>query len=204
MKFLTLSALFLGLANASLYAAPIIEHIAPNSAKACPTDNKDCRTAKQAAPYIAQGMYRYGVYSVKEIAAVISLMAFESGDFRYKRNMFPGRPGQGTANMQMANYNLLYAKCIPGVKEHFEGVDSVDGMSDDEKNDLLDLVTVDKYNFASGPWFLTTQCDASVRKALDDDIDDGFAAYMKCIDVEVTDDRLAYFNRAKEAFGLTS
>ncbi|KAF4981844.1 hypothetical protein FZEAL_2423 [Fusarium zealandicum] len=204
MKLPTVSALFLGFANLSfgqLYAAKVVEHIAPKSTK-CPAKLKECRTAEQAAPYIARSMYEYGVYSVKEMAAIISLMAFESGDFQYKQNAFPGRPGQGTANMQMAKFNLMYAKQIPGVKGHLEGVDSIDGMSDDELNEILALVKPDKYNFGSGPWFLTTQCDKSVRTKFNDDVDEGFKAYMECVGVEVTDDRLAYFTRAKEAFGL--
>ncbi|KAM5345931.1 hypothetical protein ACJ41O_011792 [Fusarium nematophilum] len=200
MKLLSLLT-FATLSLAQLYAAPIIEQIAPNS-KSCPSDNTDCRTAAQAAPHIVQGLSRYGIYSLNEMAAVISLMAFESVDFKYKHNISPGRPGQGTANMQLAGFNLLYAKQIPGVGDELAGVESVDGMSDAELDDLLALVTPDEHNFGSGPWFLATQCDEGVRTALKEDVDEGFKAYMGCVDADATEERLAYLERAKEAFGL--
>lgn len=205
MKFLTTTAtLLLSLAalatSQPLSAVPIIEKIAPKS-KSCTTNSTDCRTASQAAPFIALGMWEYRIFSTREMAAVVSLIAFESGDFQYKRNMFPGRPGQGTANMQMAKYNLMYAKQIEGVKDKVKDVQSVEGLSDDELNAILDLVTPDEYNFASGAWFLVSQCE-EVRQLLRDEPDKGYEAYMKCVGVEVDEDRLAYWNRAKEAFGF--
>ncbi|KAF5018103.1 hypothetical protein F66182_9922 [Fusarium sp. NRRL 66182] len=203
MKFLTVSTL-LGLASlgaASISAIPTIEHIAPKS-KSCTKRGKECRTAKQAAPYMVDAFQAHGIYSIKEMAAVLALEAFETADFQYKRNAFPGRPGQGTANMQMAPYNLLYAKSIPELSGRYDGVDSVEGMSDDELNTLLDLVTVDKYNFGSGPWFLATQCSAEVREAFKKDADLGFKTFIEeCVDTEL-EPRLEYFQRAKEAFGL--
>ncbi|KAK7397541.1 hypothetical protein QQX98_013097 [Neonectria punicea] len=204
MKFFTTPFLLLALTNlatCTLNAATIVAEIAPGS-ESCASDKPDCRTAAQAGPLIAQAMAKYKVYSVQQIAAVIALMAFESGDFAYKHNVSPGRPGQGTANMQMAEYNLMYAKSLDGVKDKVANIQSTDGMSDDELNDLLALVTPDDYNFGSGPWFLMTQCDDSVRDALTKDIDTGFEAYMECIGTSLTDERTAYLDRAKEAFGL--
>jgi hypothetical protein len=205
MKFTTLS-LILGIANiasATLYAAPIIEQIAPKS-KICATGNKECRTAKQAAPFLISGFQEHGIYNVKEMAAVLALMAFESVGFQYKRNKSPGRPGQGTANMQMASYNLLYAKSIPALSGGFEGITSVEGLSDNVLNDMLDKVTVDKYNFGSGAWFLATQCKDNVRQAFKGDIDAAFKLYIEeCVETEV-EPRLEYFERAKKAFGLSA
>jgi hypothetical protein len=203
MKFITLSTI-LGLAGASaaaLTAVPIIEKIAPKS-KSCPSGNTDCRTAKQAAPFLIDAFQKYDIYDPKEMAAVLALMAFESGDFQYKRNQVPGTAGQGTANMQMAPFNLLYAKSIPELASKFEGVDSAEGMSKDELSDLLDAVTVDKYNFATGAWFLATQCKQNVRDAFKKDADEGFEVYIKeCVGTDV-EPRLEVFGIAKEAFGL--
>ncbi|KAL4727783.1 hypothetical protein ACLX1H_004472 [Fusarium chlamydosporum] len=200
MKFITLTTI-IGLASASaaaLTAVPIIEQIAPKSKK-CPTGNTQCRTAKQAAPYLINSFQTYGIYDPKEMAAVLALMAFESGDFQYKRNQVPGRPGQGTANMQMAPYNLLYAKDIPELASKFQGIDSTDGMSDDELGDLLDAVTVDKYNFASGAWFLAKQCKQNVRDAFKTDADAGFKVYIEeCVGTDV-EPRQETFNAAKKA-----
>ena len=182
-------------------AADIIKIIAPGSVS-CPATEPDCRTADQAADHLISGMSAYKLCTVNEIAAVLALMAFESVDFRYKHNVYPGRPGQGTANMQMANYNLLYAKSLDGVKEKVADVKSVDGLAPDKLNYILSLVTPDEHNFASGPWFLTTQCPTSVRDALKKNIDSGFEAYMGCVGVSVTEERKAYLTRAKKAFGL--
>lgn len=56
----------------------------------------ECATAKTAATNIAKSFDTYGVTSKAEQAAVISLMAFESLDFKYNKNHFPGVAGQGS------------------------------------------------------------------------------------------------------------
>ncbi|KAK8142740.1 hypothetical protein G3M48_008330 [Beauveria asiatica] len=184
-------------------AAAKIKIIAPGS-KSCPESLPDCRTADQAAPFIFRSMSQYNLTSDNEIAAVIALMAFESGDFRYKRNAFPppGNPGQGTANMQSPAFNLLYAKSLDGVKEEVADVETVEGLEPKKLDEILSLVQPDEYNFGSGPWFLVTQCPATVRDELKEDVDCGFEAYMTCVGVEVTDARKEYLTRAKKAFHL--
>ncbi|KND92415.1 hypothetical protein TOPH_03211 [Tolypocladium ophioglossoides CBS 100239] len=205
MRFTTTSSVLAALGLASLAAAldavQIVQQIAPD-ATSCPSPPGDCRTAAQAAPFIARSMHAFGVGCPNEMASVVALMAFESVGFKYKHNVFPGRPGQGTANMQMAKYNLLYAKAIPAVEGNVTDIASVDGLPDDRLNWILSLVTPDEYNFGSGPWFLTTQCGADVRAKLQSNVDDGFQAYMQCVGVTVTDERKAYFDRAKKAFGV--
>ncbi len=66
----------------------------------------------------------------------------------------------------------------------------------------LALVTPDTYNFGSGPWWLMTQCTSDVQKQLATGTDAGFTAYLGCIGVSATADRMAYWNRAKKAWGL--
>lgn len=183
--------------------ASIIEQIAPKSSSCASADFPDeCRTAEQAGPLLFAGMEAHGLTSPNQQAALLSLVALESGDFQYKRNKFPGRPGQGTSNMQMAQWNLKYAKSIDAVKGEVDGIESVDGLADDELNRILDLVVDDKYNFASGAWFMKTQCGDAVLQALAADIDSGYQQYMQCVGVTVDDSRQQYFNRAKAAFGL--
>ncbi|KAH6606098.1 hypothetical protein Trco_005251 [Trichoderma cornu-damae] len=203
MHFSSAASLLLSLATlaaAQLPAVAIVQKIAPG-AENC-ADTTECRTAEQAAPFIAEAMYNYKIFTTPEMAAIISLMAFESVDFKYKHNVSPGRPGQGTANMQMANFNLLYAKSIDGIKDQVARFTSTDGLGPDDLNHILSLVQPDELNFASGAWFYATQCDSSVREALWADVDTGFQKYMGCVGAPVTDERLAYFARAKEAFGL--
>ncbi|CEJ94853.1 hypothetical protein VHEMI10360 [[Torrubiella] hemipterigena] len=202
MKLALLGSLTLaGSALANLDAAAIIKQIAPNSVS-CAGATPDCRTANQVAPHAVHSMSHYGLYSPKEMAAVLALMAFESADFKYKHNVYPGRPGQGTANMQMPSFNLKYAQSIPAVKGKVAGIGSADGLPAAKLNEILALVTPDEYNFGSGPWFLATQCPGAVRDALKGNVDEGFKQYMACVGVAVTSERLAYFNRAKQAFHL--
>ncbi|KAI1820036.1 hypothetical protein F4861DRAFT_92240 [Xylaria intraflava] len=175
--------------------AAIIGQIAPSSLSC--TDTTECRTNVQAAPLLSAATANL---STGATAAVIALTAYESGDYKYKRNKYPGRPGQGTSNMQMINYNILYAGSIPDLQEAVNQLGSID--TDDKKNQLLDLVVDDKYNFGSGPWFLTTQCARDVLGELEHATDQGFTAYMNCIGTDLTPERTAYWTRAKTAFNL--
>ncbi|KAI1776788.1 hypothetical protein F4818DRAFT_440186 [Hypoxylon cercidicola] len=182
-------------------AADIVAQIAPNS-KTC-SETTECRTSDQAGPLLADAMARYGLDAAGQIAAVIALTAFESVDYKYKHNVSPGRPGQGTSNMQMFGYNLEYAQSIPELKDQVAGV-AADAADDAKKNEVLALVEDDKYNFGSGPWFMATKCaDAKDALAPGKDLDAGFQAYMACVGVTVTDDRMQYWTRAKQAFGLS-
>ncbi|KAJ9416947.1 hypothetical protein QL093DRAFT_2401223 [Fusarium oxysporum] len=169
MKFTTLSliASLASLSAASLSAVPIIEAIAPKS-KICPTGNKECRTATQAAPFIVSSFQSQQIYSPLK-SPLFSL-----------------------------SWLLKYSELAKG----WQGIESVEGLSDQELGDLLDDVTVDKYNFGSGPWFLKTQCKEDVRQAFKTDVDTGFQKYIEeCVGTDLQP-RLEYFQRAKTAFGL--
>jgi hypothetical protein len=84
--------------------AAAIQAIMPTS-KSC-ADAKfpdECRTAEQAAPFISKAC---ADLSTGECAATIALMGLESVEMKFKHNVSPGRPGQGTANMMMADVGL--------------------------------------------------------------------------------------------------
>ncbi|KAM0286968.1 hypothetical protein ACHAQH_000652 [Verticillium albo-atrum] len=168
----------------------------------------ECRTAAQAAPYLIKAFSDHKVYAPAELSALLSLIAFETGDLKYNRNHFPapGRPGQGTRNLQMINFNLAYALDIPDLQKEAEGIAAgagADSLTDEQKNKILDLVLPDEYSWASAAWFLTTQCDAGVRTALQTGSREGLDKYLsECVGTEVTDDRVAYWQRAKDAFGI--
>jgi hypothetical protein len=165
----------------------------------------ECRTADQAAPFLISAMEQYDVKTAGEIAGILALVGFESVDMKFKHNVVPGRPGQGTVNMQEITYNLLYAKSISALSSQLAAITTVstaDSLSPDQANQVLALVQPDQYNFGSGPWFLTTQCSADVKTQLQMGTDAGFQAYMGCVGVTLTSDRTAYWTRAKTAFGL--
>jgi hypothetical protein len=85
--------------------AKAIAAIMPQSSSCDGADFPDeCRTAEQAAPFITKAC---ADLSDGECAATVALMGLESVDMRFKHNVSPGRPGQGTANMQMADVSFL-------------------------------------------------------------------------------------------------
>ncbi|KAI1326274.1 hypothetical protein F5Y16DRAFT_232763 [Xylariaceae sp. FL0255] len=212
MKFSTIASASIALAGvavaaptkraASTSAADIIGMIAPDS-KTCAAGNSDCRTNVQAAPYLIAAMAQYGLKYPGQIAAVLSLTAYESDNYAYKHNISPGRPGQGTSNMQMINYNIEYANSIPALKSAVAGIAGGNPTTPEDENALLALVEPDEYNFGSGPWFLTTKCSPSVVTGLQNGTTAAFEDYMTCVGVSLTDDRKAYWTRAQQAFGLS-
>lgn len=84
--------------------------IAPRSAQDPCVDNKEatgeCRSAAQAAEPIINSFKKYKIESPAEKAALLSLMAFETGEFAYRKNHYPGRPGQGSMFNFISHYNV--------------------------------------------------------------------------------------------------
>ncbi|MGI4816052.1 MAG: hypothetical protein ACRYGG_22335 [Janthinobacterium lividum] len=75
----------------------IIRAISPASSSCTGAPHPlECRTAEQAASPIQASFYQYSILTAGEAAAIVSLMAFESGDFKYQNNYVPGNPGQGS------------------------------------------------------------------------------------------------------------
>ncbi|KAL2815915.1 hypothetical protein BJX63DRAFT_152532 [Aspergillus granulosus] len=176
-----------------------ILHVAPNSttcADAPAIAPGECATAAQAAPALSAAFTKYALTSIAEQAAVLGLIAFESGEFKYNRNHFPGVPGQGTRNMQSPTFNAEYASSIPAIKDQAEVVK-------DDPDAVLDLlVAVPEYDFGSGAWFLTSQCTDPVRTALQSGSEDGWRGYIvNCVGTEANDARREYWVRAVEALG---
>lgn len=158
-----------------------------------------CRTADQAAPFITQSFQQFNFSTVGEQAAIFSLMAYESGHFKFDTNQ-AGTPGQGTRNMMMFNFILPYALEFnpDGVNAVQSGLTSsstpADVPSDDQKNAIRATVLGDDLSFASAAWFLRTQCSGSVAQGLQAANDDGFNNYMtQCVGVAAASDRLAIY-----------
>ncbi|KAJ6092148.1 hypothetical protein N7467_004117 [Penicillium canescens] len=175
-----------------------METIAPKS-KDCdnPPAEGECATGKQAAKFTSQSFDTYKVTNKAEQAAIISLMAFESDDFRYNKNHFPGVAGQGTRNMQSPSYNKIYASSLPALSDKLASVSN-------DPAALLDLLRNDgTYDFGSGAWFLTTQCSKEVRTALAAGDESGWSRYISdCVGTSVTDERKEYWERAVKALGV--
>ena len=155
-----------------------------------------CRTADQAAPLLQAAFDKYGFNTPGEQAAIMALMAFETGDFKFDVNVSPGRPGQGSAyppgspcsdrisltpiitarNMMtfpfIAKYALETPDVAPKVASIAPGINA--GMSIDQLNqtppDTMNavraLVLRDDLSFASAAWFLRTKCSPDIATGL--------------------------------------
>jgi hypothetical protein len=186
-------------------AASIILKMVPESAS-CASSSTDCRTNVQAAPYLIKGFQDYGITSVYEIAAVLSLIAFESGNFVYNVNVSPGRPGQGCRNMMEWESGMTdYINSIPTLQTQLAAISSAPyaQWTSDQMNAGRALVLPDEYTWAAGAWWLINKCP-SARPLLQAGKMSGWDAYMACDGESGTDSaRLAYLTAAETAFGIT-
>ncbi|EXJ78241.1 hypothetical protein A1O3_09402 [Capronia epimyces CBS 606.96] len=148
---------------------------------------------------MVDGFAQYNVTTAPEQAALLSWMAFESGEFKYNRNHFPapGRPGQGTRAMLMPNFVQEYAASIAELKPQVAAAGS-------DPDKILALVMPDKYAFAAAAWYYNVHCTADqktqVREGGRAGWQDGFVT--ACVGTTFTDDRLAYWTRACNALGV--
>ncbi|KAG6362009.1 hypothetical protein INS49_010238 [Diaporthe citri] len=172
-------------------ATQVLLDIMPKSSS-CDGRGDECRTATQAASHLVQAMTKYNTTAPMEQAGILSLIAYESLEMQYKKNLNNAAAGQGTSNMQMGNYNVQYANSIPEL-----------AAKSPTESTVLDLVTADEYNFGTGPWFYATQCETA-HAATSGKPDDWFQAYMSCVGVSTGSqpERLTYWNSAKTAFSL--
>ncbi|KAJ2905068.1 hypothetical protein MKZ38_006461 [Zalerion maritima] len=192
-------------------AVDIILAIMPDSAT-CNGKTAECTTAADAAPYLIQGFQIYQVSHAAEIGAILATVGTESVDLAFRTNQSPGRPGQGSSNMQLYENNLEFARSN---KNLTEGLNRIEGVSenptDDIKNAVRELVIADPFNFWTGPWFYSTHCTDAQKAAFtkkgatEQELDDAFSDYsLSCVGVETTaDGRMERWTEAKKAFGLS-
>lgn len=158
----------------------------------------ECRTATQAAPYVAISFSNFGITDFNSQAALLSLMLYETANFKYAINHFPGVPGQGTRNMQSPEFNLEYAKWLSTICTNC-GItpNQVAAAEAQGPVAVLKLVNTDEWGFGSAAWFLSTQCDAPVKEGLKAGTQAGWEAYLtSCIGTTVTADRTAIWTKA--------
>lgn len=99
-------------------------------------------------------------------------------------------------NMQSPDFNKKYAASIDSLKERFEAVK-------DQPGKVLDLLLEEPaVDFGSGAWFLTTQCEDSVRKELQSGSEEGWKGYIvDCVGTEANSERKGYWTAAVKALG---
>ncbi|KAF9888543.1 hypothetical protein FE257_008474 [Aspergillus nanangensis] len=99
--------------------------------------------------------------------------------------------------MQSPAFNLEYAQSIPALKDQMGSV-----RGDPVK--VLDLLfTKKEYDFGSGAWFLTSQCNRGARTALQSGSEEGWAQFISsCVGTDANKERKAYWRAAVEALQL--
>jgi len=200
------------LAASGVKATPqIVVGAAPGSA-GC-DGSASCRTADQAAPLIQAAFDKFGFNTAGEQAAIMALMAFETGDFKFDVNVFPGRAGQGTRNMMTFPFIAKYALETPEVAGQVAAIapglndamsfDQANQTPPDTMNAVRALVLRDDLSFGSAAWFLRTKCTPDIATGLASATADAWSKYMTvCVGTSDDPARLEGYRRALRAYGV--
>jgi hypothetical protein len=183
--------------NGVLTAENIVA-VAPKTASCNGADfPEECADATRAAAAINKSFDTYKITEVGEKAALTAYMLFESGEFKYSKNHFPGRPGQGTRMMAMPPYVKKYATSVAGA----EAVATAEATGGDAGlTAILALVNGDdEKSFGAAAWFLTSSCTPKVRAGLVAQTTEGWHAFLtECVGTTV-DGRDDYWTATKKA-----
>lgn len=156
----------------------------------------ECRTADQAAPLFAQSFTEYNINSKAAQAAVLALVALESGELKYNKAHYGDVvAGKGTRNMQSPTFNQKYASDVLGAS-NIAGKDAAGILSA--------LLASDATDFGSAAWFLSTQCP-TVLQQFSTNPAAAWTAYLgpNCIGTTDTTQRDGYWAAAKKALGVS-
>lgn len=164
----------------SVTAEQLIQ-IAPETASCSGAPFPDeCAEATVAATALSKSFDTYGIKSAGEKAALIAYTLFESGNYKYSKNHFPGRPGQGTRMMAMPPFISKYATAVAGA----DAVAAASAAGGDAGlNAVLALVNSDdEKSFGSAAWFYSTQCSAEVKAGVDAGTVEGWHNFLtECV-----------------------
>lgn len=176
-----------------------LEQLAPTS-KSCAGAKQplECKTAADALAPINAAFARYSITDPATKAAVLSTMAYESDDFKYAKHYFPSpNPGQGTRNMQSADFNKKYAQSLQGKMAQVKVVGGPEPVLDS-------LLKNPEADFGSAMWYLTTVCDRATIEGLRTGTLAAFNAYIGCIKTPVDQKRTERYQMALKALGVKS
>jgi hypothetical protein len=176
----------------------VLIRIAPTTASCAGAEfPEECTDATPAAKAINTAFETYGISSFGERAGLVAYMLFESGKFKYNKNHFPGRPGQGTRMMAMPPIVKSYAESVAGA----DAVAKAEAAGGDAGLDaVLKLASCnDEKSFGSAAWFLVTRCDESIRSALATGEMDGWHGFLTvCVNTTVTTERDTLWQTTKQ------
>lgn len=113
----------------------------------------------RALPFIQQALEKYGLTTQEQMAFYISVMALESGNLSYNRNIWPGRAGQGTRSMMMPNNLHAFLRDSPDILAAHPELQAYAGSPYDDgnnsaKDQALQVLMKDEYTFLPGAWWI--------------------------------------------------
>lgn len=176
----------------------ILTKIAPKSVT-CDSSGSfpdECVTATNAAQPLINSFAKYQINVPGEQVALLSWMAYESGDFKYVRNHFPapGRPGQGCRNMMMPGFVSEYAGTLQ--------------LSNSDPAGLLNDVIRVGGEWGAASWFYTAKCSDEVKEGVKTGGKPGWTKFITgCVNTTLDEGenaREAYWTRAAQAFGMST
>jgi hypothetical protein len=175
--------------SSGLTAAQVLAIIPGSDSCAGAQKPAECITNDKAAPAIANSFTMYKITSKGAQAAIISLMGFESGGYKYNVNL--NNANQGTRNMMMSTFIEQYASAALGSKATGDAVTDLGLLNADEN-----------LSSGSGAWYMNSKCPDLVAQ-FDSAPDTAWQTYIsQCVGTPLTDERTAYWTRAKTALGV--
>ena len=167
----------------------------------------NCPDSEAAASALNDAFRAYGLDTLGQIAGLTAYMAYESGDFVYDKNVFPGRPGQGTKCMLMFPHLYNFAISFPELKPQVlnlspDGAKTTTGVTSSNYEELFDpdtenkirelVVSGDKYTYKCAAWFVTSYPGATCDKTVLNSGLEGFKETMNtCFYAAINDDRIS-------------
>ncbi|KAJ4342978.1 hypothetical protein N0V87_000696 [Didymella glomerata] len=159
---------------------------------------EECADATTAATALNKSFDTYGIKTAGEKAALVAYTLFESGNYKYSKNHFPGRPGQGTRMMAMPPFVAKYATAVAGA----DAVATASAAGGDAGLvAVLALVNSDdEKSFGSAAWFYSTQCTEDVKAGVAAETVEGWHNFLTaCVGTTLDETRDTPWVAAKAA-----
>ncbi|MCJ1324529.1 hypothetical protein MMC10_001191 [Thelotrema lepadinum] len=190
----------------------VLAQVAPKSnscTRALANETAECATASSASIPFLKSLLQYNLTTKNQVAAIVSLVAFETGEFLYDYHHFPAsQPGWCTRAMMMPDNVVLYAKSLPNLPANLatlKTATNASSVSNSTLDDMCHYLTSDPVlDFGAPSWYLTSVCSPDIQSGLKTGGQTEWAAYMKLcvgVDTSLPDEagRIPYYTAAINA-----
>jgi hypothetical protein len=155
---------------------------------------EECADATAAAAALNASFKKYNIATIGEQAALIGYTLFESGDYKYSKNHYPGTPGQGTRMMALPQSIAQYAAALVGPSAVTTAAASGGDVA------TLALVNADdETSFGAAAWFYSSKCSDDVKAGIKAQTVDGWHAFLtQCVGTQAVTERDQPWVNAKQ------